>query len=666
MNRKTKSMIAVATLCATVATAATPVSAMSFKAAPAVALESLADVSREEGLTTVSGNFSAKKITNKKDAKAVIASVASQLGINNVSKELVFVEASDSNEFNTVYTFQQIYKGVKVADGFITLVVDKATNMAEYLSSSIVKLDMDTTPAVSEGMASALLREKYGYGISGSAQLTILKDQDGTYKLAWIAQLPAGASVAGVIVDAQSGEFLSQIDDDNYTSLVTYNYTSTSTNSIANSKNFSIQMQFDYDETYQVGSYLMYDPVRNIRMVMEKSIEAEMDRVCYSYGDNFLNNNPTWFEKNRKSWLDSYTHRKTILQKNDTNKWTIELCDRVTAGTMYQVEQVYDTFYYYYGWKGTDGKNSQLYVEPANVGGMADGDAHASCFGNYIKLGYESRDGVHAYTAAARDIVAHEYTHRISGNKVQWNFSSTEGETGCLNEGYSDILGEYADTHTDWVLGADMYRGVSSWGIKNARDYSITLPSAAGNWCNGQIYKYTNAAEFKEMECHDGSTVLSHAAYLMNRARLSADLARRIWFTSLDYLPKGANKAKFKDARLAVFKAADKVIDAYTTNKATRDSLKMKVVGAFNEVNLHSAGSGAYRRGDVNGDGKWTSTDTNMISNCYNYHNVALTCQQLAAADANCDGTIDASDKNLVTNAVKNNSSAVKTLSQEY
>lgn len=107
MNRKTKSMIAVATLCATVATAATPVSAMSFKAAPAVALESLADVSREEGLTTVSGNFSAKKINNKKDAKAVIASVASQLGIKNVSKELAFVDASDSNEFNTVYTFRQ-------------------------------------------------------------------------------------------------------------------------------------------------------------------------------------------------------------------------------------------------------------------------------------------------------------------------------------------------------------------------------------------------------------------------------------------------------------------------------------------------------------------------------------------------------------------------------
>ena len=108
MNHTTKSIIATATLLTTLASVALPASAITAtNAAPAVVLDSLADFSREEGLTTVSGNFSAKKIANKKDAKAVIASVASQLDIKNVSKELAFVDASDSNEFNTVYTFRQ-------------------------------------------------------------------------------------------------------------------------------------------------------------------------------------------------------------------------------------------------------------------------------------------------------------------------------------------------------------------------------------------------------------------------------------------------------------------------------------------------------------------------------------------------------------------------------
>ena len=665
MKRNAKSILIAATILATLASTAMPVSAMAFKTAPAVALESLADVTREDGLTTVDGTFSAKKISNKKDAKAVIASIASQLGIQNVSKELAFVDASDSNEFNTVYTFQQTYQGVKVADGFVKLVVDKATKQAEYLNSSFAQLDMDVTPAISAGMASALLREKYGYGTLHNAELTIVSDQDGAHKLAWLAELPAEAAISGAFVDAQSGEIISEITDDGYTKQESYYYSAKSNNPITGTRNFTIQMLYDYDKTYNWSKHIMFDQPRNIRVVMEKSIECEMERVCNTYGQNYLNNNPKWFENNRKDWLDGYTLKHEGTGESIPNNWTTELGDQIAAGTMYQMEQVYDTFYYYYGWKGTDGNSSLLCVEPANVGGRADGDAHASCFGNYIKLGFERQDNVNAYTAAARDVAAHEYTHRISGYKAKWNFSSTQGETGCLNEGYSDILGEYADSHQDWVLGADMYKNLN-WDTKYTRDYRVTLPSIAGAWYGGQIYKYTTASDFKNMECHDGSTVLSHVAYLMDKAGLSKELARKIWFTSLDYLPQGADKAKFKDARLAVFKAADKVIDSYTTNKVTRENLKMKVVHAFDEVNLHSEGSGKYRRGDLNGDGYYDVSDSIKLSTVISSHNISMTCQQLAAADVNFDGVLNSNDTTLINRAIAKYSDAVTQLTKDF
>ena len=154
------------------------------------------------------------------------------------------------------------------------------------------------------------------------------------------------------------------------------------------------------------------------------------------------------------------------------------------------------------------------------------------------------------------DIIAHEYTHLVTGIIVDWNLDSRFSRS--LSEAYSDIFAELYEAYLkksapDWIAG-DLIddNGVTIKVIRNLADPRSMNYGANVNddyWMKNSDNIYTP------------STIISHAAYKMWRgypeipgSAVSTDDMARLWFTSMLMLP---SDAEFSDCRAAVTLAAE-------------------------------------------------------------------------------------------------------------
>ena len=116
---------------------------------------------------------------------------------------------------------------------------------------------------------------------------------------------------------------------------------------------------------------------------------------------------------------------------DDDNNWT---SDRTVVDAHAQLGHVYDYFYRVHDRQGMDDNNQ------ANVLVVHFGTNYQNAFftssTEWIYFG-DNAGGQYPY-AAALDIIAHEYAHGVNShacNQIYW------GESGALNEAFSDIMG---------------------------------------------------------------------------------------------------------------------------------------------------------------------------------------------------------------------------------
>ena len=129
----------------------------------------------------------------------------------------------------------------------------------------------------------------------------------------------------------------------------------------------------------------------------------------------------------------------------------------------------------------------------------------------------------------------------------------------------------------------------------------------------------------------------------MDKLGIEANTAVKIWFTSLDYLPKGGNKATFDDCRKAVVRATQKVVQ----NKAQSEYV-VKVKTAFNRVHVYDNNEII---GDLCHDGKLDSFDLVILKQAV-MGTKSLTPAERAQADLNFDGKVNSADVTLLQNYV--------------
>ncbi len=558
-------------------------------------------VDDNNNVTKIDGLLSDETVDNSNDAKDIIAKASELLGIDNVNREIRLDDVSES-EYNRIYTFKQFYQGLEMVNSYITVVVDKETGEAEFLNSSVVSdFSIDTTSAISAQQAIDAVVAKFGQINVSSHKLAIYSEDNESFKLAWKLDTDL-LTTKTVYVDATSGEVIKDIrckDDTaaNNNTIYSNNLLMSNVRRILPNNVYS----FNVDIAKEGSLFKLHDMKRNAYIVMDPS---------YYLGNSFNARNSS----------------KTVKSYN--NQFTSSNDEQLAVAILYNYEKVYDfyknTFDNYCGY---DGKGAAMYIIP-NLKNESQGRlSNAYSWGTFIGFGEGDGKNTRSYGSDI-DTVGHEFTHCVTGYKIGWGSS---GEAGAIDEGYSDIMGEYADMSREWIHSTDRVLGSnSSSTYKNLRHLS-------------ERKVYVNTADVNRIGSHAGGRIISHVAYWMDHLGIDATTGAKIWFNALDYLPKGATAATFKSLRTAMVKATQKVVQNRTQEETVR-----KVKTAFNRVHIYDTNE---MIGDLTGDGVIDSFDIVIMRRVLS-NTKALTSTERAQADLDFDGDVDKNDLVLLNKYV--------------
>lgn len=651
MTKQFKSFVAAALLLSMTATATTPVcNAAALNAADtAITTDALNLTYQEDGKTvrTISGEISAAKIRSEADAKTVLNGIADLLGVTDFDAQLRFI-CKEESEINYSYVYQQYVGNVPLDNGFVTLIVNKDTKKVVYLTSNFAPdLEINTTPAVSRFGARMIVKQVLGTEPDGVADLMIAESENG-HKLAWLI---TNGETDSFYVDAQTGEILKSTNGQNYTSTI-YN---TKYNDVACRSRFSMPLEVEDSANSDYKYYLYFRDANR--------------RLCLVTNFSSIDNNMASFWGTANDATQTYSNEAIMRafpwyydNQEYGGKWAISNCgigdfsnsttynnNQLATGALFRVGQVYDFYVQYFNWRGIDNTGTYIYIAPFEKGKNYNiVNAYSSKFGNLLGFGTNS-DG--RSLMADLDVVAHEYQHSVSDRKVKWGFSGFDGYTGetlILNEGYADVLGEYCDILQDgedaneWKGGSDVL--TNSDDSKLVKDFKEELDSSLNYVADTSVF-------YNKIEAHDGAAVLSHAAYLMHSYGVPDNYAARIWFYSMDYLPKGADVATLYDWRNALAQAANDILDKAYSNTRTRNLMKAKVLMACNAVHVPAPTS---RLGDANGNCRLDSGDVTYLSQYLNGTRT-LDAFNLSLCDVNKDGNVTSSDLTRLRKAVNSN-----------
>lgn len=212
----------------------------------------------------------------------------------------------------------------------------------------------------------------------------------------------------------------------------------------------------------------------------------------------------------------------------------------------------------------------------------------------------------------AKDVLAHEYVHLITQQKVGWNalfygYSGKNGtkadqlERAAIGEAYCDILGELTESNPDWTMGHGLFSAYSSYCYRNLENPQATV-TPARNFNHENVKYYTDYLEYKAAISRDsfqidngnggkikayytGSTVLSHAAYLMYKSGIPKNDLAAIWLKSLDYYGEKKSNPKFRDCRAAVYAAASSYLRKYSSS--VQKTYLNYINSAFNSAHIY-------------------------------------------------------------------------------
>lgn len=240
------------------------------------------------------------------------------------------------------------------------------------------------------------------------------------------------------------------------------------------------------------------------------------------------------------------------------NTWTNASAVQAMWGAA-QTYSYYNVQHNRQSWNGANG--DMIAYNNSNAPGLGVNNACWGCTGNSTIYGMGS-------TSAAtddwntNDIMGHEFTHGVTQASANLTYS---GESGALNESFSDIFGEmvesFSEGNCDYLVGADRGAIRSFINPKSFSDYAGVMPDTylGTGW-------YTGTADNSGV--HHNSSVQNHWFYLLseggsgtndlgksyNVTGITRFKARLIAYRALTtYLN---SSSKYIDARAATLRAA--------------------------------------------------------------------------------------------------------------
>lgn len=264
-----------------------------------------------------------------------------------------------------------------------------------------------------------------------------------------------------------------------------------------------------------------------------------------------------------------FTDADNTWNNVNTNK------DQYATDAHWGAEQTYDFYKNNFGRNSIDNNGFALksYVHYSNNYFNAFWDGSRMTYGDG-----SSTDGFKPLTAI--DVCGHEITHGLTSKTSNLNYS---GESGAMNEGFSDIFGTAIEkfarpTQNDWLIGGDFYviRNMS-----NPNQYSDPDTYNGSYWYtgtgdNGGVHTNSGVLNFWFYLLTTGGSGTNDKGFAYSVTGLGITKAQAIAYRTLTYYL--VSTSNYAAARTASIKAAR---DLYG---GTADSVQVK--NAWNAVGV--------------------------------------------------------------------------------
>lgn len=190
---------------------------------------------------------------------------------------------------------------------------------------------------------------------------------------------------------------------------------------------------------------------------------------------------------NVMNWGSTTSTANPAAISNSTNTWTTNN-ERFGGSINWEIERCYTYYQAVHGRNSYDNANGDMtaYINAvfSSPGGDYTDNASMSFTGGVMKVGLGS-SGTLANSWSTLDIIAHEYTHAVTGASANLTYSY---ESGALNESFSDIFGEaienYITGSNDWLMGDQRSSGAIR-SFSNPNTYNQPDTYTGTNWYTG-------------------------------------------------------------------------------------------------------------------------------------------------------------------------------------
>ena len=246
--------------------------------------------------------------------------------------------------------------------------------------------------------------------------------------------------------------------------------------------------------------------------------------------------------------------------------------------------KVYDYYFNTFKRDGIDGRGSPM-VSTVHYGADPEDAENAAWIGERQQMIYGDGGKIFKPLAYGLDVVGHEFTHGVTDGTAGLIY---QGQSGALNESYSDVFGVLID-RANWTLGeqviksppfpAPVLRSLEDPGLGGKYDPRNPLSGVGQPAAMREIAQLPNSRRSDNGGVHINSGIPNHAAFLVAQA-LGKEKMEQIYYRTLtQYLTPSAN---FSDAARATIRAAQELYGANDAN-AVRD--------AFAQVGIDAAGT---------------------------------------------------------------------------
>ncbi len=499
-----------------------------------------------EQFKSLEGKFTDISINDESSAVEAAKDAAKQMGLNNAADELTLLNTSNVDG-STYYRLQENYKGIPVYGRTMVVIADENGN-AQGITTNATDIpeDISLTPSVTQEQVNSSIKEYISNEI----------DRD---------------DATGITVE--------DLEDDK---LAIYNL---------DDVNIYLLCYEIYAETDN-GAYSIFIDAKNANIVLfnntiynqqqKFTLEGQKkSQVFYAQNENSINEMKYCSDTGTIiSVFNPKTNHKYDWYRNNGEivKWKVnDTADKSAVDAMANVQTVYNYYLNSFGRDSFDGKGLDINVF-VNTEGYRDdeGKDHEyvnnafywfSPYGsvmNFPKCYDSDNNEIDSYSADI-EVVGHEFTHGVVAYSSELLDTNDNKMPSAINEAVADIMGYCVEARNnndniDWTS-------------------SVRTSIPENNKNKSAVYYYKDYS--KDDDCHDSSTIVSYAAYLMNTgvnkkySNIDISVLEKLWYRVIISLPSNST---FSVVRSCVEKTAE-IINC-------TDAQKECIKAAFDKVGI--------------------------------------------------------------------------------